>query len=330
MKLGVSGGSGFIGQYIIETLQKNNTAKLQKIIDLEKPHFSGNFDFIHGDIRSKKLIDTFCKDLDYVIHLAASHHDFGVSDDEFFDVNEKGTQCLLEAMDKNQVKNLIFYSSVAVYGKANQSVDETTNPMPDSPYGASKLAAEKKIIDWVKKGESRKAFIIRPTVVIGARNKANMYFLIDQIYKKRYLFHFGNGTNIKSLTYVKNLVDFTIFLLLNGFNTVEKYEIFNYIDYPQLDFNKTVSIIHREMGKPEPRIRIPLTLALTLSKIFDLAIAVTGKNLPISSARLRKTAAQTKFETERVSEWNFFPKWSTEEGLKDMVNWYMNLRNSEL
>ena len=84
------------------------------------------------------------------------------------------------------------------------------------------------------------------------------------------------------------------------------------------------------MGKAEPRLRVPLFLALALSRFFDFAIFVTGKNLPISSARLKKTAAQTKFETVRISEWNFKLEWSTEEGLSDMVKWYMENKNLDL
>ena len=329
MKLGISGGSGFIGQYLIETLEKNTKTELLRVIDKEKPSFSGKFDFFLGDIRDNIILDSFCNGLDCVIHLAAAHHDFGISDEEYFDVNENGTQRLLEAMTKHHVKKLIFYSSVAVYGTANLPADETTNPIPEAPYGASKLAAEKKIIKWTKNDHTRKAVIIRPTVVIGARNLANMYFLIDQIYKNRYLFHFGNGTNIKSIACVRNLVGFTKFLLLSGFNKVKQHEIFNYVDYPQMDFNQTISVIHKEMGKPEPRLRVPLFLPLAISKIFDFAIAMTGKNLPISSTRLKKTAAQTQFETVRVSEWNYKPKWSTEEGLREMVTWYLKTKNAD-
>jgi nucleoside-diphosphate-sugar epimerase len=327
MKIGVSGGSGFVGQYVIESLQNIRSTELLKIIDLEKPKFAGNFEFVHGDIRNMQLMDTFCMDIDFVIHLAAAHHDFGVPDEEYFDVNERGTQILLESMNKNLVTRLIYYSSVAVYGTSNLPANETTSPIPDSPYGASKLAAEKKIIEWTQGNADRKSVIIRPTVVIGARNQANMYFLIDQIYKNRYLFHFGEGKNIKSVAGVRNLVGFTKYLMLNKFDQINQYEIFNYIDYPQLDFNQTVSVIHDEMKKSNPRFRVPLPIALTISKIFDFAIAITGKNLPISSARLKKTAAQTQFETVKVAEWNYNPEWSTVDSLKEMVKWYLSTKN---
>ena len=327
MKVGISGGSGFIGQYFIEALQKNAQTDLLKIIDIKKPFFSGNFNFFHGDIRDKNIVDLFCSGLDCVIHLAAAHHDYGIADEEYFDVNENGTQILLDAMSKHIVNKMIFYSSVAVYGTKRLPADESTNPYPESPYGASKLSAEKKIIEWANNDANRKVIIIRPTVVIGARNYANMYFLIDQIYKNRYLFHFGKGNNIKSIAYVKNLVDFSVFLLFKKLAQIKQVEIFNYVDYPQMNFNQTISIIHKELGKSEPRIRLPLGLALAIGKIFDIIITITGKNLPISSARLKKTAIQTHFETNRVSGWDYQPEWSTEQGLRDMVKWYLETKN---
>jgi len=326
MNIGITGGSGFIGQYFIERLEKLSDCDNLKIIDIAKPVFSGNFSFIHGDIRDKSKIEDFCKGLDCVIHLAAAHHDFGITDEEYFDVNQKGTQILLEAMTNHGIDKLIFYSTVAVYGTKNLPANENTPPEPESPYGLSKLAAEKIILEWTNGQHTRKGIIIRPTVVIGARNLANMYFLIDQIYKNRYLFHFGKGTNIKSIAYVKNLVDFSLFLLFERISQIKQHVIFNYVDYPQLSFRDTVSIIHEEMGKPEPRLRIPLGLALSISKIFDMVIMFTGKNLPISSARLRKTASQTQFETIRIPDLQYQPGWNIVQGLREMVKWYLETK----
>jgi nucleoside-diphosphate-sugar epimerase len=327
MKIGITGGSGFIGRYFIEQLEKREDIELLRIIDIVKPQFSGNFNFIQGDIRDISKIEEFCQGLDSVIHLAAAHHDFGIENHEYFDVNENGTQQLLKCMTKYTVNTILFYSTVAVYGTANLPANESSNPRPESPYGKSKLAAEKLIIEWTQDDDLRTGIIIRPTVVIGARNFANMYFLIDQIYKNRYLFHFGQGINIKSIAYVKNLVDYSLFLLIEQIKKINDYSISNYVDYPQMSFGKTISIIHEEMGKKEPRVRIPLSLALGISKVFDLAITLTGKNLPISSARLKKTAAQTQFDTLRVSEWDYRPNWTTEDGLRDMVKWYLENKN---
>jgi len=324
MNIGITGGSGFIGRYIIEKLLEKGISQRIKNIDIVKPKFEVEVEFIHGDIRDKQKIDRFCEDLNCIIHLAAAHHDFGVSDEEYYDVNVNGTKILLAAMEKHKVDKLLFYSSVAVYGTQNLPADENTIPDPDNPYGTSKLAAERLIENWVNTETRRKAFIIRPSVVIGPRNEANMFFLIDQIFKGRYLFNFGNGRNIKSMANVKNLVDFTMHLLQTGFTNDVKYEILNYVDYPQLTSRESINIIHDEMGKKVPKIVIPLTVAAAIGKIFDLAILLSGKNLPISSARIKKIATTTHFEVHNLQAYKEAPNRSVESGIREMVRWYLN------
>ena len=325
MNIGITGGSGFIGRYIIEMLLENGIARNIKNIDLEIPKFKAEIEFIHGDIRDKEQVDHFCKDLNCIIHLAAAHRDFGISDEEYFDINEKGTKKLIGTMEKYQVDKLIFYSSVAVYGTQNCPADEKTLPEPDNPYGASKLAAERLIIKWVNSKVQHKAFIIRPSVVIGPRNEANMFFLIDQIFKGRYLFNFGNGKNIKSMANVKNLVEFTLHLLQKGFTTDLNYQIFNYVDYPQLTSRESINIIHDEIGKRIPHLIIPLPIAVAIGKIFDLAIFLSGKNLPISSARIKKIAAKTHFEAHNLTVYQQTQKRNVESGIREMVRWYLNV-----
>src|SRR6185295_6727588 len=177
---------------------------------------------------------------DTVINLAAKHHDFGVSRREFFLINEDGTRCILEAMRQKRVKRFIFFSSVAVYGDVQECSHEGLPTNPSNDYGESKLAAEKLIEQWVREDAARAVVIIRPTVVFGPSNYANMYKLIDTIYKGRYV-PVGKGDNIKSTCYVENLVDVTLFLMDRMAPGVAVY---NYSDYDHLTSKQIVDIIH--------------------------------------------------------------------------------------
>jgi GlcNAc-P-P-Und epimerase len=231
-------------------------------------------------------------------------------------------------MGTHDVKNLIFYSSVAIYGTKNLPADENSQPAPESAYGASKLAAEDCIIKWLAEQKERIAFIVRPTVVIGARNTANMYSLIDQIYRGRYKFHFGKGDNIKSLAFVRSLVSFTLNLMMNNWKKSNQYEIFNYIDYPQLTIGQTIDIIHAELGIKQPRLRLPLSFAISIGKLFDFIIMLTGQNLPISSARIKKISMSTHFEPSKVKKMGFMKQDFVVDGLKEMIEWYLSMKNS--
>ncbi|MDH7606104.1 MAG: NAD-dependent epimerase/dehydratase family protein, partial [Melioribacter sp.] len=234
------------------------------------------------------------RDVDLVMFLAAKHHDFGITKEEYFRVNEGGTINLLNCMSKLNVKNLIFYSSVAVYGTQDEPTTEDSPLTPDTNYGLSKLAAERAILNWVKEDKERRVIIIRPTVIFGPENYGNVYNLIDKIYKKRFIF-VGDGSNIKSVAYVENLVDAAIFL-------IEKLkpgvQIFNYSDEPQLTTKEIVDIITEFMPHRIPNFKIPLSLAASAGSIFDILAKVTGYNFPITATRIKKFNTATHHRAE--------------------------------
>ena len=159
----------------------------------------------------------------------------------------------------------------------------------------------------------------RPTVVFGPNNYANVYNLIDKIYKKRFIF-VGTGKNIKSVAYVENLVDATIFAL-------EKLEpgirIFNYSDEPQMTIGQIVETIGERIPHELPRMKLPLGIATSLGSIFDLLAKVTGRNLPITAARMKKFATPTHHRSEKIRKMGFKQKVPIKEGFGRMVEWYL-------
>ena len=327
--IGFTGGSGFIGRYFNEYLHENSPSLAIKNLDLEKPSWPFLGETHVGDVRDSASCDKLCSEVDVVIHLAAAHKDFGIEKEEYFDVNENGTLTLLESMDKAGVKKLVFTSSVAVYDPADTNIDEGSSPSPQNHYGASKFAAEKVITAWTEKGDGRQAFVLRPTVVIGPRNKATMYSLIDQIYRGKYIFNMGKGDNVKSLALVKNLVAF-VWERCNSDSWTEPLTITNFVDSPQMPTRKIISLVHEELGKKMPAFTIPLGLAAGLAYPIHLAARAVGKHSPITPARIRKLGMQTRFDSRELERLGYQPKLSTEAGLAEMVSWYLANRQSDL
>ena len=84
-------------------------------------------------------------------------------------------------MDKFGVNDLIFTSSVAVFGLNKNNPDENFPVDPFNHYGKSKLKAENIIRDWYnKKPTKRSVTIIRPTVIFGERNRGNVFNLLNK------------------------------------------------------------------------------------------------------------------------------------------------------
>lgn len=332
MRILVTGGSGFIASYFYEPLRAAGHDMVN--LDLIAPSEQARpYRHVKGDVRDRAVLSDAMKGCDAVLHLAAAHHDFGIERETYFSVNERGTKLITEVMNEQGVKTIVFYSTVAVYGDAPEPHFEDAPMAPVSPYGQSKLAGEKVLGAWVGGADGRRALVIRPTVTFGPRNFANMYSLIRQISKGRALL-VGDGSNIKSLSYVENIVDATCQLwgaapgssAATG-STVNAvgpgFHVYNYIDKPDFTSRQIMETICTALGK-KGLIKVPMWVATLGALPFDLVIATTGKNLPISSARVKKLfAAQTKFEADKILAAGYKPKVPLAEGIAKMTRWYL-------
>lgn len=314
-KIFLTGGSGFIGSHYHDVVEHNRIVNF----DLVKPKFQNNSTFIQGDVREFEQIDAALigQNCDVILSLAAEHKDFGISREMYFKTNEYGTEMICKAANKHNIKSIIFYSSVAVYGNNTTPSSEEMTPSPSNDYGASKLAGEEVLRKWEAESEDRSVLIIRPVVVYGERNIANMYRLINQINKGRY-FHIGKGKNVKSIAYVKNLVGGTIHLankMKPGVAT------FNYADEPQLSSRKIADVIAEELDNKRLR-TLPYPLVYTMGLPFDFLIWVTKKDLPISTNRVKKFCTETYHRAEKIRNAGFQPQFTNVQGLQAMVKWF--------
>ena len=333
MKILITGGSGFIAEYFHRDLSAlGHELVTLDLIDPTPGTPSANSTYIKGDIRDPKALDKAMVGIDLVVNLAAAHHDFGIEHDTYYSVNEHGSQQVCDAMDRAGIKQVIFYSTVATYGDAPPPHFETSPTKPNSPYGGSKLKGESVFNAWADQGDNRSALIIRPTVTFGVHNFANMYSLIRQIDSGKYA-RFGPGTNIKSLSYVENIVDATLFLA--GLNEdkpnrqVEPFEIFNFIDKPDLSSTEISDTVSKCLGK-KPALALPYAVGMLLGFPFDIVIKLTGKNLPISTARVKKMfRSETKFEADKLRDIGYQSKVPLKEGINRMVQWYMESGKNE-
>src|SRR5262245_53086940 len=117
MQICVMGGSGFIGHYFCEALHR--LGHKVTILDLVAPRFKVMPDrFVQGDICDAGKVAEAIAGCDAVLHLAAAHHDYGVTREHFFKVNEGGAKVICQELTKAGTKSVCFYSTVAVYGKA--------------------------------------------------------------------------------------------------------------------------------------------------------------------------------------------------------------------
>ena len=154
----VTGGAGFIGSNIVEELvRRGETVRVLDNFSTGSREnvqpFIKKIELTEGDIRDKKILSKALRGIDFVIHQAALRSVAKSVEDPFAtnDVNVFGTLNLLMASKEAGIKRLVYASSSSVYGDVKTFPQkETARPVPISPYGVSKLAAENYCITFAK------------------------------------------------------------------------------------------------------------------------------------------------------------------------------------
>ena len=154
----VTGGAGFIGSNIVEELVRRGSRVkvLDNFITGSKKNiapFLSKIKLIEGDIRDRKALDKALEGVDYCIHQAALRSVAKSVENPFMtnEINVNGTLNLLVAARDHKVKRVVYASSSSAYGDAKRFPQKETDlPVPISPYGVSKLAAENYCVTFAK------------------------------------------------------------------------------------------------------------------------------------------------------------------------------------
>ncbi|MDO4690020.1 MAG: UDP-glucose 4-epimerase GalE [Fusobacterium sp.] len=176
----VCGGAGYIGSHVVKLLVENNR-EVVVIDNLETGHVDAvdkKATLEIGDLKDEEFLDRVLKKhkIDGVIDFAAFSL-VGESVQEplkYFENNFYGTLCLLKAMKKHNVNNIVFSSTAATYGEAeNIPILETDKTEPTNPYGESKLAVEK-MFKWAANAYGLKYTVLRYFNVAGAHSSGEI------------------------------------------------------------------------------------------------------------------------------------------------------------
>ncbi|MDA9589743.1 NAD(P)-dependent oxidoreductase [Opitutales bacterium] len=157
MKILVTGGIGYIGLSLVERLiQRSDVSQVLVYDNLSKNNFNFFFDpvirssklkFMEGDILDNHRFQDALEGCDWVYHLASVLPNSRTSQNlhSFDQVNNWGTAQVVDAVERSDVKGLVYTSSTEVYGKSAEPAAESKTPHPATQYGKSKLNAEQHV-----------------------------------------------------------------------------------------------------------------------------------------------------------------------------------------
>ncbi|TVP61342.1 MAG: NAD-dependent epimerase/dehydratase family protein [Nodularia sp. (in: Bacteria)] len=219
----VTGAAGFIGSHLAETLlqQGNEVIGIDQVNDYYDPvlkhkniahlHGSPQFTFIKEDIQDLDW-PTLLQDVEVVYHQAAQagvRASWGQGFRNYTERNISATQVLLEAAkDAKNLKRLVFASTSSVYGDAETlPTHEKIPPQPVSPYGITKLAAER-LCGLYHKNFGVPIVALRYFTVYGPRQRPDMAFhkFFKSILQDEAIPIYGDGQQTRDFTFVSDAI----------------------------------------------------------------------------------------------------------------------------
>jgi nucleoside-diphosphate-sugar epimerase len=307
----IFGGTGYVGTNWARWLARK--AEFQRIIlaDVRLPAspLDSGIEFCLCDVR--KPIDLQLKSLkpDWIFNFAAVHREPGHRPAEYFDTNLPGANNVCAFAEGTGCSNILFTSSISVYGPTHGATTECSPTHPTTPYGVSKLCAELIHEKWLQGNHGRRLIICRPGVIYGPGDPGNILRMIRAV--QRGYFFFPGPTNIrKSYGYIEGLLESFEFAMARSEGCLR----FNYVEERTETIGELVKIIRQELGCSAPVISCPLWILQPLAK--GLQFVSHGRS-PIHPARVRKAATPTHIVPQRLEELGFQFRFDFRSSLDD-------------
>jgi UDP-glucose 4-epimerase len=301
MKVLVTGGAGFIGSNVVAKL----VAKGHEVAVLDdlSSGYRRNLDpfplvrFIEGDVRDEKLVAKAIDGACLVFHLAASVGNTRSIENPVCDasVNVLGTLNILNAAREAEIRRVVFSSSAGIFGELKTLPIAEDHPQdPDSPYGVSKLAAEKLCLVY-NKLYGTKNVCLRYFNVYGPNQRYDAYGNVIPIFARHIMFRepitvFGDGEQTRDFVSVHDVVNANL-----GAGLDERAQgVFNIGSGGRISINRLAELMLRIGGR------------------------VAVEHGPPRRGDVRDSLADI---TSARSAFGFSPRIPMEQGLEEYMNW---------
>ena len=320
--IGIFGGSGYIGSFLIRTLCERTDIGIIYILDIKEPRKEiwnatvlekeqiGDLKYQYCDVRNK--IDLHFK-VDRIYNFAAIHREPGHKPFEYFETNIRGAENITEYATKVGCNKIIFTSSIAPYGSAEQERTEMSMTVPYSPYGSSKLIAEKIHEIWLEKNRLNKLIIVRPGVIFGPWEDGNVPRMRDAI-KNNLFFYSGNKKTKKAGGYIKELILSIVWVEENN----EKNKILYNFSFPTPPrIEEYVNAIKKTLKIKNTVYAMPYSLLYLTSVVINIFARTFRINNPAHPERVKKLLVNNLISPKYLIDNNYKFHYELETAIDD-------------
>lgn len=317
----VTGGLGFIGQYVVEELRSRGESV--RILDLASPEqLLDGVEYVQGSITDRPLVETAMEGVHWVFHLAANAGLWSPRKQDFLTVNQIGTRHIMEAAQVAQVERVVHTSTESILktdkGHVPAIIDESVNLTLDDMVGAycqGKFLAEQEALAAAERGLS--VVVVNPTIPIGPGDRRLTP-------PSRMILGFLNGDYPAFLNSTLNMVDARdvarghILAAAKG-RAGERYLLGN----TNLELKELLQVLHELTGLPMPQRQVPYWLAFSVSVVQEfIADTLTHRppTAPLTGVRL--AGSPMRFSHAKARQELGFSGRPVRESLADAIHWY--------
>lgn len=324
----VSGAAGFLGRHFLAALADRGVPAVALVSPRsDTADLPGDPRVVRADLAPPDAPPPALPAIQSVIHLAARVHRMRdrVADPlaAFRAVNVDGTLRLSRAAAEAGARRFLLMSSVKAMGEERQGAFDESQPCrPASPYGVSKLEAERAIFDFAER-RGIHAVALRLPMVYGPGNKGNMLRLLEAASRGRKL-PLGRVRNRRSLLFVGNAVEAG---LLARASDRGRGRVYLVADGPPRSSGELYAAICAAMGRPPLLRDVPPSILAAIGRVGGLAQRVLGRELPVNPDVVRRLTGDLEIDSGKIRrELGFEPPTDFAAGIRATVDWYLGSR----
>ncbi len=313
----VTGATGFVGRALVSRLRAAGT--FVRGIARSASRATDAHELVAADLAELREDSTAFDGIDVVFHLAAKTHDMADApgaEAEYERINVEGTRRLLAAASGHSVRRIVFVSSVKVIDEGNDvPATEETTTRPLTPYGRSKLEAERLVIGAASRG-AFDAVCLRFPLVYGGGQRGNLQRMIDAIDRGRFPPPPANG-NRRSMLHVENAVDA---LMLAGEHSAAANQVYIVTDASAYSTRDVYEAARAALGREPARWHVPEGMFRALAFGGDLARRVLGRRIGFDSDAFQKLLGSAAYDSTRIQrELGYMPRYDLVASMPTLV-----------